>query len=129
MQPTDLELAAARRFAESLVHLIVAIQHGHATRHPVRPQTDVRQPVPPPVQQPWSPPVRQPPQPPPTPGLINTREAAEYLGISPRTLFGLMAPNGPIAVVRIGRVVRFRRTDLDQWIDRQRTTKRKDSPT
>lgn len=49
----------------------------------------------------------------PTRELLTTREAAAYLGISPRTLWTLSMPRGPIPCSRIGkRIVRYRRDDL-----------------
>ena len=39
--------------------------------------------------------------------LLRDREAAELLGISPRKLWELTSPRGPIKCVRIGRSVRY----------------------
>jgi excisionase family DNA binding protein len=42
-------------------------------------------------------------------------EAAQYLRIHPRTLTR-MAQRGEIPSIQIGRLWRFRRTDLDDWL-------------
>ncbi len=42
-------------------------------------------------------------------------EAAQYLRINPRTLTR-MARRGEIPSIQIGRLWRFRRTDLDDWL-------------
>ncbi len=51
--------------------------------------------------------------------LLNAREAAELLGISPRKLWELTAPRGPIRCVRIGRAVRYSFATLEQWVAEQ----------
>jgi excisionase family DNA binding protein len=53
-----------------------------------------------------------------TEGIWNTDEAARYLGISPRTL-SRMARRGEVPSIQIGRLWRFRRTDLDDWLTRK----------
>ncbi|KAA0215585.1 MAG: DNA-binding protein [Cyanobacteria bacterium CYA] len=40
------------------------------------------------------------------------------MGISPRTLWALTAPRGPIPCVRVGGCVLFRVADLDEWLRR-----------
>ena len=47
--------------------------------------------------------------------LVDEREAARLLSISPRKLWGLRA-SGAIACVRIGSAVRYRTEDLLQFI-------------
>lgn len=42
-------------------------------------------------------------------------DAAKYLGISPRALWALSAPRGPVPVVRIGGRVVFDVHDLDEY--------------
>ncbi len=54
------------------------------------------------------------------PQLLTSREAAEVLTISPRTLHTLTA-SGQIPHVRIGHLVRYSIDDLRQWIA-ERTT-------
>jgi excisionase family DNA binding protein len=53
---------------------------------------------------------RQPPGP-----IWNSCEAAQYLRIHPRTLTR-MARRGEIPSIQIGRLWRFRRIDLDDWL-------------
>lgn len=52
--------------------------------------------------------------------LLVPEEAAARLKVSTRTLRRLVA-RGEIAVIRIGRVVRFRVEDIDAWIVRNVT--------
>ena len=53
--------------------------------------------------------------------LMSVEEAAEYLNVSPRTLYNRIAPKArnpfPVRPKRIGKLVRFDRGQLDQWID------------
>jgi excisionase family DNA binding protein len=51
--------------------------------------------------------------------LLTVRETAEALGISPRTLWSLTAPRGPLPAVRIRRRVFYRVQDLDEFISKQ----------
>jgi excisionase family DNA binding protein len=52
--------------------------------------------------------------------LLSSREAAKYLGISPRTLWSLTACN-ELPCVRIGRSVRYDLHDLSAWIESRKT--------
>ena len=52
----------------------------------------------------------------PGPLLLTARQAAQVLGISPRTLFSL-TKNGDLPVVRFGRLVRYSPNDLRDWIE------------
>lgn len=52
--------------------------------------------------------------------LLTSREAAEWLAVSPRTLWEL-ANRGDLPCVRIGRSVRYDPNDLDAWIARQKS--------
>lgn len=56
------------------------------------------------------------PTPAQSPALMNSRQAAAWLGVCPRTLSSLIA-NKQIPVVRIGRAVRFRLTDLESFVE------------
>lgn len=56
----------------------------------------------------------------PQQGLLTTREAADYLRISTRTLARLVAGK-QVAVTRIGSAVRFRVEALDRFAARQET--------
>ena len=51
--------------------------------------------------------------------LLTTEEVLAYLKITPRTIYRLIR-NGELPAVRIGRQWRFRRRDLDAWVERQR---------
>lgn len=54
---------------------------------------------------------------------LRPREAAKALGISPRTLWGLTSPRGPIPCVRIGhgkrRTVLYPKAQLAAWLNQQ----------
>jgi predicted DNA-binding transcriptional regulator AlpA len=54
---------------------------------------------------------------------LRPREAAKALGISPRTLWGLTTPRGPIRCVRIGqgkrRAVLYSVSELQHWLRQQ----------
>jgi excisionase family DNA binding protein len=51
---------------------------------------------------------------------LTTHDVLAYLNVTPRTIYRLIA-TGELPAMRIGRQWRFRRTDLDEWLDRQRT--------
>ena len=44
------------------------------------------------------------------------REAAQLLGVSVRQLARMTTPRGPLPCVRIGACIRYRRTDLDDFL-------------
>lgn len=50
--------------------------------------------------------------------LLSSREASRLLSVSPRTLWQ-WRKTGCIPYVRVGRVVRFSRAALEDWIARQ----------
>lgn len=50
--------------------------------------------------------------------LLNVHEAAELLGLSPRTLYNLVARD-QIPVQRVRRRVMFRPSALQRWLDAQ----------
>ena len=52
------------------------------------------------------------------PVLMTTGEVLDCLNVTPRTIYRLIR-SGELPAVRIGRQWRFRRPDLDAWIDRQ----------
>ena len=52
-------------------------------------------------------------------GFLTTEEVLGYLRVTPRTIYRLIR-SGELPAVRIGRQWRFRRTDLDEWLNRQR---------
>jgi hypothetical protein len=57
------------------------------------------------------------------PLALRPREAAKALGISPRTLWGLSAPRGPIPCLRIGngkrQTVLYPVAGLQAWLSQQ----------
>jgi excisionase family DNA binding protein len=57
------------------------------------------------------------------PELLTRRQAAQYLGLVPRTL-AVWASTGryKLPYVRVGRSVRYRREDLDQFLADRRVT-------
>lgn len=54
--------------------------------------------------------------------LLNSKDAAAYLCISPRKLWELQI-GGIVPSLRIGRKVLFDRADLDAWIERQKAVR------
>lgn len=54
------------------------------------------------------------------PAFLTTGEVLGYLNVTPRTIYRLIRA-GELPAVRIGRQWRFRRSDLDAWIDRQQS--------
>jgi len=55
------------------------------------------------------------------PAFLTTADVLSCLKVDPRTIYRLIKI-GELPAVRIGRQWRFRRDDLNEWIDRQRTT-------
>ena len=53
--------------------------------------------------------------------LLTIDEVLGYLNVTSRTIYRLIRI-GELPAVRIGRQWRIRRTDLDHWLDRQRTS-------
>ena len=53
--------------------------------------------------------------------LLSVEETAEYLGISPRTIYNQIAPKAkkrfPVKPKRIGKLVKFEIGDLDHYIE------------
>jgi len=56
------------------------------------------------------------------PAALTTKEAAAYLSISLPTLFRLTRA-GDLPHLRIGRTIRYRREDLDAFLEARATTK------
>lgn len=54
--------------------------------------------------------------------LMTAREAAEFLGLSERTIWEISGPRGDLPAVRIGRSVRYSKTDLTDYIERHRVS-------
>jgi excisionase family DNA binding protein len=71
---------------------------------------------------------------PETPDAILTlKEVAAYLKLAERTVY-LYAQNGKIPGIKIGSAWRFRRVEIDAWLDEQRrvtraSTKRREGST
>ena len=59
--------------------------------------------------------------------LLTMDEAAKYLGISKLTLYGWVSAR-KLGYVKIGRLVKFKQTQLDAWIDQHTITPRRDNP-
>lgn len=53
------------------------------------------------------------------PTFLTTDEVLDYLKVTSRTIYRLIKA-GDLPAVRIGRQWRFRQSDLDAWLDRQR---------
>jgi hypothetical protein len=53
--------------------------------------------------------------------LMSANEASKSMSISPRTLWSLTAPRGPIVAVRVGTRVLYNPSTLQAWIDTQTT--------
>ena len=51
--------------------------------------------------------------------LMTTREVLRYLRVTPRTVYRLIR-EGDLPAVRMGGRWRFRRTDIEAWLERQR---------
>ena len=54
------------------------------------------------------------------PSFLTTEEVLGYLKVNPRTIYRLIR-SGELPAIRIGRQWRFRRSDLDNWLERQRS--------
>lgn len=52
--------------------------------------------------------------------LYDTREAARLLGLSDQTLRLWRCTGGGPAFIRVGRSIRYRESDLVEWLDRRR---------
>jgi len=50
--------------------------------------------------------------------LLDINQAARQLGIAPKTLYKWVE-RGLVPVIKIGRMVRFREKDLEEWIEHQ----------
>src|SRR6187200_2378461 len=53
-------------------------------------------------------------------GFLTTEEVLEYLQVNLRTVYRLIKA-GKIPAVRVGRQWRFRKRDIDAWLDSQRS--------
>ena len=57
----------------------------------------------------------------PTLSLLKPNEAADALGICPRTLWAITAPRGTLSCVRVGKSVRYHQADLDDFIEQHKS--------
>ena len=55
-------------------------------------------------------------------GFLDTRHAADYLGLSHRTLDGYRVTGAGPAFHRFGNRARYRRSDLDAWAETRLAT-------
>src|ERR1700749_4437583 len=60
--------------------------------------------------------------------FLTTEEVLEYLQVNLRTVYRLIKA-GKIPAVRVGRQWRFRKRDIDAWLDSQRATPAPAAPT
>jgi excisionase family DNA binding protein len=51
-------------------------------------------------------------------GMLTTEEAARFVGLSPRTLEKRRHEGGGPRFLKLGRLVRYRERDLEEWIAR-----------
>jgi len=49
--------------------------------------------------------------------LLNVKQVAEYLQLKESTIYS-WAQDGKVPAIKIGRTWRFRRSDLDLWLER-----------
>lgn len=52
--------------------------------------------------------------------LLTPQDLAEYLGVPLKTLYAWRYRNQGPTALRVGRHLRYRRSDVEQWIDRRR---------
>ena len=55
---------------------------------------------------------------PPAPATLETRDAANYLGVTASFLRAKRLGTGGPAFVRFGRSIRYRIRDLDKWLEK-----------
>ncbi len=56
--------------------------------------------------------------------LLATDELAEYLGVPVRTIYTWRARREGPRGIRVGRSLRFRRADVDRWLDQHADAER-----
>ena len=52
--------------------------------------------------------------------LLTTREVADLLGVSTRTIFNLTVPRGGLPRIKINRIVRYPRSDVLEYLEAHR---------
>jgi hypothetical protein len=116
-RPTQAESAAVQQLARAILDLLVAVEAGHAARHPPAPTPAVvphaPSPPPPATTRPLAPTQ-------PAPYLLTRLEAAKFLSVSPGTMINRTAPRGRIPSVKIGAAVRYTIDDLKAEVERCR---------
>ena len=60
--------------------------------------------------------------------LMDTREAAAVLGVQPRTLEAWRLRGSGPRYVQVGRLVRYRRATLEQWLAERERSSTSDRP-
>ncbi len=59
--------------------------------------------------------------------VLNTEQAARYVGLSPSTMAKLRMRGGNVPHIKIGRRCLYRREDLDAWLEANRRTSTSDA--
>ncbi len=59
--------------------------------------------------------------------ILTLKEIAEYLKMSERTIYGY-AQQGKLPGIKVGSAWRFRRSDIDQWLEYQRQLTEQSTP-
>lgn len=54
------------------------------------------------------------------PALLTTQELADYLGIPVRTIYAWNYQGDGPPRYKVGRHVRYRRTDVEEWLENQK---------
>ncbi|CAG1006731.1 hypothetical protein PHYC_03354 [Phycisphaerales bacterium] len=106
MHPTKREAEAAERLTGAIVEFVQAVIEGVAERRPKPPPAPRQEPA-----------KQMPAMQVPT-GLLDQRQAAAFLGISPGTLFNMSAPRGPMPVVKLNSRVLYDPADLRAAVER-----------
>jgi excisionase family DNA binding protein len=57
--------------------------------------------------------------------LMDTNEASEFLGISKNTLYEWVVQN-KVPYIKVGRLVKFRKGDLEEWLKKRTRDEKKD---
>jgi PTS system nitrogen regulatory IIA component len=60
--------------------------------------------------------------------LMSIKEVAEYLQVDMSTLY-LWSQRGQIPAMKVGKMWRFRRSEIDAWLDQSRNQSTKDKAT
>ena len=61
--------------------------------------------------------------------LLNERQAAKSLTVGEKCLQAWRTRGGGPAYIKIGRLIRYRQTDLDNWIEQRKRTSTSDEAT